>query len=141
MVKEKISKRDTLVGCRLTWSEIWKGFRQIPLAYRFGFLLSLLYFSVFVIITSYFVLMPGHPRWTLAWGILVFLDLPFSLFLFFCLPLCPTVSFPFLIYPLSDLKNFWLPFFYFGVSGTAWYLYLPLVLSRVAGKHKKEASQ
>ncbi|HOL66960.1 MAG TPA: hypothetical protein PKX93_05830, partial [bacterium] len=104
----------------LTWPEIVAGFRQIPFPHRLGLLLALVHFTLFVLIVSFLVIIPGQPRWRLAWSILLLIDFPVSLMLAPFLFCCPDITFSHLIYPLTHLKTFWLPFSYLGLLGTAW---------------------
>lgn len=80
-------------------------------------------------------------QWPLVWFIFIYLDFPFSLLYFIVGPLFFIVEFflpihllirdflgIFLPWPITDFNNFLLPFFFFGILGTAWYFFLPRLI-------------
>lgn len=72
------------------------------------------------------------PDKYMAWILIFLLDFPVSLLLIL-LQYLPDISL--LGIPKVELVNYWLPFFYFGLVGTVWWYYFPIL---VCGAFKKD---
>lgn len=84
----------------------------------------------------YLILAAGEPDWPMYWLLFMVLDFPVSLLLILFVTLAGMLPPGFLsgikhlFAPYSDLDNFLLPVFVFGILGTVWYFYLPALAKR-----------
>lgn len=113
-------------------------FRQKRLSFKIGLILCLLHFVFSIFIACNIIIWSQNAQWQFLWFLPFVIDLPFSLVykLVFYLPL-PKYSFSFLPYPMSEFRDFILPFFLHSIFGTLWYFYLPLLIAKIIAKGRK----
>lgn len=105
------------------------------LSFKIGLMLGILHLLFSIYIAHYAIVWSSNAQWQFAWILPFALDIPVSLLyiLIFFLPF-HNIHFAFLPYPISDLRGFLLPLFLHGIIGTAWYFYLPTLVSKLFSK-------
>jgi len=103
--------------------------KQKRLSFKIGLISGLLHFVISLLIICNIIVWSQNAQWQFLWSLPFSIDFPFSVIyiLIFYLPF-PNFSFPFLPYPISELRDFILPCFLHCMLGTLWYFYLPLLV-------------
>lgn len=111
-------------------------FKDKRVSFKIGLFLAFVHFVFFMFIVVPIVRFPD-AQWQLTWIVFMFIDFPVSFLCMLVLFFCPEFSFDFLPYPISELRSFILPSIIFGVLGTLWYFYLPVLIANIT-KNIKE---
>lgn len=107
--------------------------KGIRLSYKIGTFLALAHFTFFVIFVRNIIIFPD-AQWELEWFTFLPIDFPISLLLFPLRAICPDITVKFLSYPLSEIRDFWLESILFGLFGTIWYFFLPILIAKIFRK-------
>ncbi|PIQ87556.1 MAG: hypothetical protein COV74_00345 [Candidatus Omnitrophica bacterium CG11_big_fil_rev_8_21_14_0_20_45_26] len=96
----------------------------------FGMLRALLFFYV-----VYLIKFGNEPDWPMYWLIFLYVDFPISLVYFRVFDMFSAIQ-P-LPNVIAQVLNVVVPFMFFGVLGTLWYLFLPSWIANIIQKFRK----
>jgi hypothetical protein len=105
------------------------------LSFKIGLFLSFVHFTFSLFVVMDIIKWSVNAQWQFMWVLPFLIDVPVSLFYLAILYFIPqNFSFDFLPYPISQVRDFILPFTFHNIIGTVWYFFVPILAAKLVNK-------
>lgn len=104
------------------------------LNFKFSLILCIIHITFFLFIVRQVIENSIDAQWQLTWLFMFIIDFPISLLLAPFLFLYPHQHISFLNYPFNEVKDFLIPFFFYGILGSTWYFFIPKIITYIIRK-------